>query len=103
PGLVFLVQSPVAGPGALAAAYQKFLREWSQRSEVELQPLFERHREALVQRLAQEPKNMGEANDRLWQDLASGHREFDSREQILAAMKALTFEQWLTLFRRDVL
>lgn len=103
PGLVFLVQSPVAGPSALAAAYRKFLQKWSQRSAEELRPLFERHRAALAQRLAQEPKNLGEASDRLWQDLSSGYRTFDSREQILAAVNALTFEQWLTLFQRDVL
>jgi secreted Zn-dependent insulinase-like peptidase len=103
PGLVFLAQSPVAGPSVLADAYRKFLQQWSQRSEIELRPLFERHRAALAQRLAQEPKNLGEANDRLWQDLSSGYLQFDSREQVLAAVNALTFEQWLALFRRDVL
>jgi secreted Zn-dependent insulinase-like peptidase len=103
PGLIFLVQSPVAGPAALADAYRKFLRQWSQRSATELRPLFERHRAALAQKLAQEPKNLGEASDRLWQDLSSGYPNFDSREQVLAAVNALTFEQWLTLFQRDVL
>src|SRR5690606_36787930 len=40
PGLVFLVQSPVAGPAKLAAAYREFLHGWSGRGEAELQPLF---------------------------------------------------------------
>ncbi|MDB6060392.1 MAG: hypothetical protein JWM78_495 [Verrucomicrobiaceae bacterium] len=103
PGLIFLVQSPNTGPAVLADAYRKFLQQWSQRSEEELRPLFERHRAALAQRLAQEPKNLGEASDRLWQDLSSGYRAFDSRDQIVTAVNALTFEQWLALFRRDVL
>jgi insulysin len=65
--------------------------------------LFELHRNALAQRLAEAPKNFGEASDRLWSDITGGYREFDSREQMVAAVKALTFPQWLELFRRDVL
>lgn len=103
PGLIFLTQSPVAGPAPLAAAYRKFFERWSQRPTDELRPLFERHRQVLAQRLAETPKNFGEANDRLWQDLSAGYKQFDSRAQILAAVQALTFEQWLPLFQRDVL
>jgi secreted Zn-dependent insulinase-like peptidase len=103
PGLIFLVQSPGTGPAALATQYRKFQQQWAQRSAAELQPLFERHRAALAQLLAQAPKNMGEANDRLWQDLSASYWNFDSREQVLAAVQALTFEQWFTLFQRDVL
>jgi len=103
PGLVFLAQSPVAGPAQLAKAYKEFLHGWAQRSPDQLLPLFERHRSALAQRLAEQPKNLGEASERLWQDLNSGYLQFDSREQILAAVRVLTFEQWLPLFKRDVL
>lgn len=103
PGLVFLAQSTKAGPAQLAAAYREFLQRWSQRDAQELAPLFEIHRAALTQRLAEAPKNFGEAGERLWQDLTAGYRGFDSREQLIAAAQALTFEQWLALFRRDVL
>ncbi len=103
PGLIFLAQSPVAGPQKLAVAYRQFFAQWSQRSADELRPLFERHRATLAQRLAESPKNFGETYDRLWQDLSSNYREFDSREQILSAVQALTFEQWLPLLQRDVL
>lgn len=103
PGLVFLVQSPVAGPEKLAAAYSEFLRDWAGRGEAELQPLFERHRQALAKRLQEAPKNLGEASDRLWQDLNNGYLGFDSRQQLAAAVQGLTFEQWLACFRRDVL
>ena len=103
PGLVFLAQSPVAGPAQLARAYQAFLHGWATRNSAQLRPLFERHQAALAQRLAEQPKNLGEAGERLWQDLNAGYTGFDSREQILAAVQALTFEQWLPLFKRDVL
>lgn len=103
PGIIFLAQSPIAGPAELAKAYRAFLQQWSQRDEQQLRPLFERHRAALAQRLAEEPKNLGEASDRLWQDINAGYFQFDSREQLLAAVRALTFEQWRALFQRDVL
>lgn len=103
PGLLFLAQSPAAGPEKLAAAYRQFLQDWAQRTPQQLRPLFEQHQAALAQRLAEQPKNLGEAGERLWQDLNSGYLQFDSREQVLAALQALTFEQWLALFRRDVL
>jgi insulysin len=103
PGLVFLAQSPAAGPAQLAAAYNQFIQQWAQRDPQQLRILFEQHRAALAQRLAEQPKNLGEATERLWQDLTEGYVNFDSREQIIAAVNALTFDQWLTLFRRDVL
>ena len=103
PGLVFLTQSTKAGPAQLADAYRAFLQRWSQRSEAELKPLFELHRATLIQRLAEKPKNIGEAGGRLWQDMDAGYTHFDSREQLIAALQALTFEQWLPRFRRDVL
>ncbi len=103
PGLVFLAQSTKAGPAQLAAAYRAFLQRWSQRDAQELKPLFELYRTTLAQKLAEAPKNFGEAGERLWQDINSGYREFDSREQLIAAVNALTFEQWLALFHRDVL
>lgn len=103
PGLIFVAQSPVGGPAQLEKAYRDFLQQWAQRTPEQLRPLFERHRAALAQRLGEAPKNMAEAADRLWQDLSSDYLGFDSREQILDAVNALTFEQWLALFRRDVL
>lgn len=103
PGLVFLAQSTKAGPAQLAAAYREFLQRWAQRDEAQLRQLFEVHRAALVQRLSEAPKNFSEAGERLWLDIAGGYRSFDSREQLIAAAKALSFEQWHALFRRDVL
>lgn len=103
PGLVFLAQSTNAGPAKLDAAYREFLAHWAQRDEEQLRQLFALHRAALAQRLSEAPKNFAESGERLWQDVAAGYRNFDSREQLVNAVNALTFEQWLPLFRRDVL
>jgi secreted Zn-dependent insulinase-like peptidase len=103
PGLVFLVQSPVAGPAELAAAFATFMKRWAETPSAQLQPLFERHRDTLARRLAEAPDSLNEASERLWRDLQSGYLAFDSREQILAAVTALDFDSWYQLFQRDVL
>ncbi len=103
PGLMFLVQSPVAGPARLASAYNAFIEHWRGVPESELQPLFERHRAALRQRLSEQPKNQAEAGDRLWQDLMEGYPRFDSRQQLIDALDALDFVAWQQLFARDLL
>jgi secreted Zn-dependent insulinase-like peptidase len=103
PGLVLLVQSPVAGPAKLASAYDDYLARWRELPAAELAPQFERHRAALRQRLAEQPKNQGEFGARLWQELMEGHLQFDSRQQLIAALDALSFDDWLALFRRDLL
>jgi secreted Zn-dependent insulinase-like peptidase len=103
PGLLFLVQSPVAGPAQLAVAYDTFMAQWRERGPEELEPLFERHRAALIQRLSEQPKNQAEMAARLWQDLQDGYRRFDSREQLIGALRELDFEAWQALFQRDVL
>lgn len=103
PGAIFVAQSPVADPGRLQAAVQTFLNEWAERDAETLRPLFERHRDSLAQQLAQSPKNLAEAGQRYWQDLALEETGFDSRERLRAVVQDLEFEQWLTLFQRDVL
>lgn len=103
PGIVFVVQSPSAGTAKLDGAFREFFRQWAARSPDELRPLFERNRATLVQLLNEKPKNFGEANALLWDDLASGILTFDGRAQRAQAAQALSFEQWLPLFRRDVL
>jgi secreted Zn-dependent insulinase-like peptidase len=103
PGLVFLVQSPVAGPQKLADAYREFLQVWSAQDEASLRKLFDGHRAALANRLAEAPKNQNEQFERFWQDLVNADITFDTREQLLAEVQRLSFEEWLALFRRDVI
>lgn len=102
PGLVFLVQSPVAGTEPLANAYTEFLQHWAQYDEAALRKLFDRHRAALANRLAEAPKNQSEQFDRFWLDLSDGDDSFNSRELLLAEVQKLSFDDWLVLFHRDV-
>lgn len=100
PGLIFVVQSPVAGVAELQEATRGFLRDWlAQPPDVDR---YQRHRDALVQRLQEQPRNLDESSARYWQDLTTGHMHFDSRAQLVAQLSALDRDAWWALVKRDL-
>ncbi len=98
PGAVFVVQSPVASAPQLREAVLAFLADWRERPVDALEADFTRHRRALRQRLAEAPTGLREAGDRLWQEIARGHLDFDSRERLLTAVDDLSFSAWYAGF-----
>jgi insulysin len=102
PGLVFAVQSPVSPPGELSAAVDVFLRgqvdALRQMSEAD----FARHRSALVERLREAPKSLGERSERLWSDIGLGVHGFDDREQVALQVMALDRGEWMDFFTRSI-
>ena len=84
PGIVFVVQSPVASPAALLAASQTFLTRY--RAAVAAMPAdeFNAYKQGLIGRLLEKDKNLADRSVRYWTDLDVGFTNFDSREQIAA-------------------
>jgi insulysin len=102
PGIIFMVQSPVAGPSTLQKEINLFI-EQKQKEIASLSPsVFEQHRQALIQRLSESPKNIWEQSGRYWQNIVQNYSEFDSREQLIEALEALTFEQWRAFFGQQI-
>jgi insulysin len=93
PGLAFVVQSPAADAAHLFVQTETFLGSILD-SEALTEEQFLRHRSALLQLLQEEPKNMWEQSDRYWQDIASAHYSFDSREKIIEALGKITLDDW---------
>lgn len=103
PGLFFLVQSPVAGPEQLQHEIESYLSDKKNAlSEMDEQQ-FKRHQQALIVRLQENPKNPFQQAQRFWNDINEGYRQFDSRQQLIDAIAALSFEQWKTFFEQEVL
>lgn len=98
PGLIMLVQSPVADTRTLQGAIDGFLQDWQDRDALAAQ--YERHRAALIQRLAESPSNQWEQGQRYWQDLLDDYTAFDSREQLIAALRAMSFDDWYRRIER---
>jgi insulysin len=97
PGLVMLIQSPVADADALARAMDEFLQQVE--SGV-TQEQFLRHRAALVNEITSPDKNMWERAEFYWQSIAKKQYEFEGRENFAAAVEALSLEQWAAYFRQ---
>lgn len=91
-GLFFLVQSPVVSAAQLAEEVDGYLRRWLAAGVDEA--TFSRYRETLLSKLSEQPENLWQAADRHWQDLLDGYRQFDSREQLIAALSAMDRERW---------
>ncbi len=95
PGLVMLVQSPVADAPSVAAAMQAFIS--SVPGDLD-EAQFERHKAALVSDILRPDKNIAERAEFYWRSIANEQLDFAGREQLAAAVEALTLEQWLAYF-----
>ncbi|MCR8923904.1 insulinase family protein [Dasania sp. GY-MA-18] len=102
PGLFFVVQSPVAGVQSLQREFQQFLADKQQGLAQLSEQEFQKAKQVLVARYAQKDSNLGESQERFWQDIALGEYGFDSRQQRIAALNALSFTQWQQLIQQQL-
>jgi len=102
PGLVFAVQSPGSDPAALSEAVDAFLKGQIEVLRQMSDADFERHRTALVERLREAPKSLGERSERLWSDIGLGAHGFDDRERVAAQVAAIDQREWLDFYNRRI-
>lgn len=102
PGMFFLVQSPVASAARLQDEINGFIQSRADGLDDMEEADFEIHRSVLVKKLSEQAKNMPEQAGRYWSEIQQGVEHFDSRQQLIAAMEALTFEQWRQFFIIEV-
>lgn len=98
-GLYFLVQSPVAGPEQLKAEVSGFIDKSLDALPFVGVEQFEQFRRALKLQLAEKPKNLLQQGERFWRDIYYRYEDFDSREQLIAALDTLTFDAWRTYMK----
>ncbi|WP_414729201.1 insulinase family protein [Zhongshania aliphaticivorans] len=99
-GLIFLVQSSVVDAATLQTEINQYVKDWLAAGIDEA--TFRQHKASLLKRLAEQPENLWEAAGRHWQDLLENYPEFDSREQLVQALNALSYDDWLAAARRDL-
>jgi secreted Zn-dependent insulinase-like peptidase len=102
PGLFFLIQSPVAGAAVLKQEIDDYLKQQVAFVETLTEQQFALHRDAVLVRLAESPKNLWEQSERYWKDIAQNYYDFDSRQQLIDALKSLTSSEWKQYFQEDV-
>jgi secreted Zn-dependent insulinase-like peptidase len=96
PGLVMLVQSPVADAPAILESMDTFMRGVSGDLD---EDQFARHRAALLSEIRRPDKNMWERAEFYWQSIAKKRWEFDGREALASAVEALNLSDWNAYFK----
>jgi insulysin len=90
PGIAFVVQSPIADPGALLRHVESFLDEYGVKIAELDQATFEQHRTALLNNLLEADGTLDERTQRYWNELDREHYAFDLRENLAAAIKEVS-------------
>ncbi|MEH6635080.1 MAG: insulinase family protein [Halioglobus sp.] len=97
PGLVMLIQSPVADANTVAQAMQKFMLG----VEPDLdEAQFARHQAALVSEILRPDKNLWERAEFYWQSIARKQLDFAGREDLAKAVQDLTLQSWADYYNR---
>lgn len=89
PGVVFVVQSPVASVDEIHQSMVDFFSGFTVDQEQ-----LEQHKQAVVVDLMKKPKNLAEQAGRYWQDIVRDYTDFDYRQRLVAAVESITLEQF---------
>lgn len=100
PGLVMLVQSPVADAAAVGAEMKAFMQRVMPSLD---EAQFERHKASLVSDILRPDKNLNQRAEFYWQSIARKEWDFASREQLADAVSALTLPEWKAYYEREFL
>lgn len=95
PGLVLLIQSPNASAPEVTTAIEDYMDSVAGSLDEEQ---FLRYRTSLVAEILRPDKNLWERAEFYWQSIAKKEFDFDGREQLAAAIRALTLEEWTAYF-----
>tara|TARA_R110002073_G_scaffold36761_3_gene106889 strand:+ start:1636 stop:4497 length:2862 start_codon:yes stop_codon:yes gene_type:complete len=97
PGLLMLVQSPVADANTVAEAMQAFMASVEQTLD---EAQFERHKTSLISDILRPDKNLNERAEFYWQSIARKESNFDNRESLADAVQALTLSDWKAYYQQ---
>ncbi len=95
PGLVMLIQSPVADAAALAEAMDQFMRGLEPSLD---EAQFQRHKTALINDVTRPDKNLWERAEFYWQSIAKKQTAFDGKTSLAEAIEQFDLEQWLAYY-----
>ncbi|WP_051559815.1 insulinase family protein [Marinobacterium jannaschii] len=99
PGLAFVVQSPVAAPTELEKHINGFISGMqAQLDELDEQQL-ERYKQSVVSRVMKRENTLTERSARYWREIDRDQANFNSREELAAAVQALSLADIKRSFR----
>ncbi|WP_281560000.1 insulinase family protein [Thalassomonas sp. RHCl1] len=93
PTLNFYVQSSKVGPKELQKRIDQFILEQFAVVKAMSEAEFAEHKTGLITNIKRQDKNLLERTRRLWAELADGFDRFDKREQLAAAITAMSKQE----------
>lgn len=102
PALFLLVQSPVADPFALRQHMDSFSKDFTATLAAMTPAQLDEQKAGLINSINQADKQLGDKTDRYWSYLGNG-RPFDWRQQLVAAVQALTLADLQEFYQQQVL
>ncbi len=96
PGLAFIVQSPTVGASQLVNEIESFVSDFDVK-DVSKED-FEAHKQALLTQILQTDKQLSERTNRYWTEIDSKEYDFDSREQLAAAIRDINLSDFQSFY-----
>lgn len=103
PALGLVVQSPEASAEEIDQAVSEFSDAFEERLSSLSDSDLEREKQAVISKLEEQDRQLGEVSERFWREIDRGATGFDSRDRLVAAVKAVDREQLMEVYRRAVL
>ena len=97
PGLVMLIQSPVADADKVYDAMRTFMEAVPAALDEEQ---FGRHKAALISDILRPDQNLWERAEFYWQSIANKQYGFDGRRQLAEAVESFTLASWKDYFQQ---
>ncbi len=89
PGIGFVVQSPVYSTTDIDSSMLSFVLEFEKILIEMPDEAFAKHKSALINRLSEKPKSLGEKGGRFWGEINLGYTDFTRRELLIAIIEKL--------------
>jgi len=92
PGIAMLVQSPDYALDEITAAVDEFVAAQPARAGELSEAVLEQLKASVIGRVTEQPKNLAELNGRFFESLNYAQTQFDFRQQVAAAVGAVTLD-----------
>jgi insulysin len=102
PALGFVVQSPSASPDVINAAVEDFSKGFMN-TLADMKPAdLAREKQAVISKLLEADRQLGEISQRYWQEIDRGETDFDSRQQLAEAIRKVSRADLMEAFQSKV-
>jgi len=101
PALAFTVQSPNTSPANIVSAIQDFITSSSGTLESLDDNTLNTHKRALISRIMEKDARLSQRSNRFWREIDRENFQFDTREQLVAAIENIELSSLRKNYQRD--